>query len=137
MDKGDSAPSAPRSGSPIDQVGAFGGEIGQSMIKIVDGEGDVMHSFPVSFQKPTDGTVARKRLKQLDERPTEGKHRLLHVLRNHRFAVQGANPVEAVIIGQSCVKVEDGQSDVVDVVEAHDPSVNGLSTMHLIRGGNR
>lgn len=137
MDKSDSAAPAPRSGSPIDQVCAFGGEISQSLIKVVDGERNVMHSFPVFLQKPADGTTGRKRLKQLDERTAKGKQRFLHVLRNHRFAIQRADPVEAFIIGQGCVKVEDGQSDVIDVVEAHDPSVNGLSTMTPIRGGNR
>lgn len=67
MDKCDSAPSTPGPGSSIDKVGAFVGKISQSLIKVVDGECQMMQAFPVSFEKPTHGTVARKRLKQLHE----------------------------------------------------------------------
>ncbi len=119
MDKGDPGPSTSGAGGVIDEVRPLPGEIGEGGVDVRDGKSDMMHTFTVAGEKSAHGAVGGERGDQLQERPTDGQHRLLHALTGHHFPVERRHAVAGAESLDGFVQIVDGNGDMIEVVGQH------------------
>lgn len=79
----------------------------------------MMKTLTIPVDEPADRRVRTKWLKQLNERPTQRDHRLVHALLGYLLPIERFHPISVAVGGECCVEVVHCDPDVVQVYQLH------------------
>ena len=115
------APTPPR--FPVHEERTLSLEVGEGLLDVDHGIGDVMKPLPSALQEPTHRRVGSEGGQELDEGTTDRQHGLFHTLLLDDLPVHGRHPVTAAVVSQRLVEVVDSDGHMVEVEELHPDSV--------------
>ena len=130
VDERDLRPSPANPGSLIHQSGTLGRQVFQGGNDVNHRIGNVMQSLSVCRQELADRCIGTQRSQQLDERPTDGKHRLFDTLVFDGFSIEGLDPIPLAVVVNRRVEVVYHHGYVIKVQEFHAASVTGLGLLN-------
>ena len=98
MNEGDPGPAPAFSWFPVHEEGTLCFEVGEGLIDVHHGIGDVMESLPSPLQEPANGRVGPQGGYELHEGTTDRQHGLFDTLLLDNLSVHRRHPVTAPVV---------------------------------------
>jgi hypothetical protein len=107
----------------IDEVRAFGGEVGERGVDVGDRVGDVVHARPALREEASDGRVVAERCQELHPAVADADRGRLDALLVDALAMLDAGAEQPLVRRHRLVEVRDRNADVVNAPCFHPTDV--------------